>query len=79
MKALVLDDDNEVCTFIASVLEESGVAYEIFLDPLQALARMDSADYDFAFIDIGLPNMDGLEFSKRFKERYPESDIVFIT
>jgi len=79
MKALVLDDDNEVCTFIASVLEESGVAYEIFLDPLQALERMNGTDYDFAFIDIGLPNMDGLEFSKRFKERYPESDIVFIT
>ncbi len=37
MKALILDDDNEVCEFIASVLEESGVAYEIFLDPLQAL------------------------------------------
>ena len=79
MKALILDDDNEVCTFIASVLEESSVAYEIFLDPLQALARMNSTDYDFAFIDIGLPNMDGLEFSKRFKVRYPESDIVFIT
>ena len=79
MKALVLDDDKEVCTLIASVLEESGVAYEIFQDPLQALARMNGADYDFAFIDIGLPNMDGLEFSKRFKEKYPESDIVFIT
>jgi nitrogen-specific signal transduction histidine kinase len=23
--------------------------------------------------------MDGLEFSRRFKERYPESDVVFIT
>ena len=79
MKALVLDDDNAVCEFIASVLEESGVDYEIFLDPLQALMSMNGNDYDFAFVDIGLPNMDGLEFSKRFKDRYPESDIVFIT
>ena len=79
MKALVLDDDNAVCEFIASVLEESGVGYEIFLDPLQALMSMNGNYYDFAFVDIGLPNMDGLEFSKRFKDRYPESDIVFIT
>lgn len=79
MKALVLDDDNAVCEFIASVLEESGVDYEIFLDPLQALMSMNGNYYDFAFVDIGLPNMDGLEFSKRFKDRYPESDIVFIT
>ena len=79
MKALVLDDDRAVCEFIASILEESGVAYATFLDPLQALASMNGDDYDFAFVDIGLPNMDGLEFSKRFKEKYPESDIVFIT
>lgn len=79
MKALILDDDNEVCEFIASVLKESGVACEIFLDPLQALGSMNSNKYDFAFVDIGLPKMDGLEFSRRFKERYPESDVVLIT
>ena len=79
MKALILDDDNEVCEFIASVLKESGVAYEIFLDPLQALGSMNGNKYDFAFVDIGLPKMDGLEFSRRFKERYPESDVVFIS
>jgi DNA-binding NtrC family response regulator len=79
MKALVLDDDNAVCEFLSSVLEESDVASDIFLDPLQALTSMNGNHYDFAFVDIGLPNMDGLQFSKRFKERYPESDIVFIT
>ena len=79
MKALILDDDKEVCEFIASVLEESGVAYEIFLDPLQALECMNGSNYDFAFVDIGLPNMDGLEFSKLFKKSCPECDIVFIT
>jgi len=79
MKALILDDDNEVCEFIASVLKESGVAYEIFLDPLQALGSMNGNKYDFAFVDIGLPKMDGLEFSRRFREKSPESDIVFIS
>jgi DNA-binding NtrC family response regulator len=79
MKALVLDDDSAVCEFIGSVLEESGVAYESFLDPLQALASMNDGPYDFAFVDIGLPKMDGIEFSKRFKKKFPDSDIVFIT
>ena len=79
MKALILDDDKEVCEFIASILEESGVAYEIFLDPLQVFSSMNGNSYDFAFIDIGLPNMDGLEFSKRFRKMYPDCDIVFIT
>jgi len=76
MKALVLDDDIAVCEFIGSVLEESGVAYEVFVDPLAALDSMNGSQYDFAFVDIGLPKMDGIEFSKRFKEKYPESDVV---
>lgn len=79
MKALILDDDKTVCESIAAVLDESGVAYRVFLDPLQALASMGEDQYDFAFVDIGLPNMDGFEFSKRFKQKYPTSDIVFIT
>ena len=79
MKALVLDDDAAVCEFLSSVLEESEVDHDVFLDPLQALTSMNGNHYDFAFVDIGLPNMDGLQFSKHFKEKYPESDIVFIT
>lgn len=79
MKALVLDDDNMVCELIGSVLQESGVAYKTFADPVKALKSMNGDHYDFAFVDIGLPNMDGLEFSRRFKEKYPESDIVLIT
>lgn len=80
MKALILDDEKPICHIIASVIEHWGVRYDIFFDPLQAIAALKEAwDYDFAFVDIGLPNMDGLAFSKHFKTRCPEADIVFIT
>ncbi len=79
MKALVLDDDMALCRIIASVLDESNIVYDIFQDPLKAIEAMDVGEYDFAFVDIGLPHMDGLEFSKRFKEKCPHTDIVFIT
>ena len=79
MKGLILDDHEEVAKYIGSVLEQSGVNYEIFLNPAEALEDMGKEEYDFAFIDIKLPFMDGLSFSRRFKDRFPEADIIFIT
>lgn len=79
MRGLILDDDRDVCEHIGSVLQESGVDYEIFQDPVEALVDMNGGKYDFAFVDINLPNMDGLSFSRRFKAKFPNADIVFIT
>ena len=79
MKGLILDDDRAICEYIASVLEESAVDYQVFLDPVEALDEMAGHEYDFAFVDINLPNMDGLEFSRHFKDRFPEADVIFIT
>ena len=79
MKALILDDEMMLCHIIESVLDEKGVAFDSYQDPIEALASINDTEYDFIFVDIGLPNMNGLEFSKHFKQRQPWSDIVFIT
>lgn len=79
MKGLILDDDHAVCDCIASSLEASAVEYRAFVDPIAALEKMRSSKYDFAFVDIQLPNMNGLEFSKRFRDAFPEADVIFIT
>ena len=79
MRGLILDDDKDVCEYIGSVLQESGVDYKIFLDPMEALVDMKAGKYDFAFVDINLPNMDGLSFSRHFKAKFSDADIIFIT
>lgn len=79
MKGLILDDDRAICDYIASALVQSGVDYRIFQDPVEALGAIGRGPYDFGFVDIHLPNIDGLEFSRRFKKQWPEADIIFIT
>jgi DNA-binding NtrC family response regulator len=79
MKALILDDEIMLCEIIGSVLDGKGVAFDSYQDPIDALESINDTEYDFVFVDIGLPNMNGIEFSKHFKQRQPWSDIVFIT
>ena len=79
MKGLIVDDHKESAQFIGSVLEQSGVNYDIFLNPKDALKNIEENEYDFAFVDIKMPLMDGLSFSRRFKKQFPEADIIFIT
>ncbi len=79
MRGIILDDELALCQIIASVLDEMGVAYSMFQDPLKALESMNGTEYDFAFVDIGLPGMDGLEFAKRLRQKFAKADIVFIT
>ena len=79
MKSLIIDDEPTLCEIVSSVLAMNHISYESYQDPVEALPAIEDNCFDFAFIDIGLPSMDGLEFGKRFKEKCPDSDVVFVT
>lgn len=79
MDALVLDDDPNACECITSALTDCGVSCESFPDPVEALHRAEKRRFDIAFVDINLPKMDGMAFSRGLKDKLPGIDIVFVT
>jgi signal transduction histidine kinase/ActR/RegA family two-component response regulator len=54
---------------IQKLLESRGYACDVVANGREALAAVERADYDLLLIDCQMPEMDGYEFTRRFRER----------
>ncbi len=76
---LVIDDDADICDSLTKVLEQQG--YEVLTagsgEEAVAIARQRACQ--MAFIDVRLPNIDGLETLLRLKEMNPDMLPIMMT
>jgi DNA-binding response OmpR family regulator len=63
-RALVVDDDENSRDLISDILDRLGVEAECADDGRTAMAALEENDYDILFLDINLPDMNGLEILK---------------
>lgn len=75
LKILVLDDDKSTVLFIENVIARSKVECLIYSagNGAAALDLIKSDQFDIAFIDIWLPDMNGLEILDRIKKINPDT------
>ena len=67
-RVLLVDDNHDSREMYRAVLRAQGHDVREAADGERALAVLDSADLDVAFIDIGLPGgMDGYELARRIR------------
>jgi len=80
-KVMVLEDDEDVSRAIARKLRSDGFAIEEAVDPLPVLARLDAGDgdWDVVILDMGLPNMSGLDVLHRFREAGAHAAVIMLT
>jgi CheY-like chemotaxis protein len=78
LRALIVDDNADGAEMLAAALGAKGIETRVATDPLAALQI--AADYtpDVAFLDIGLPLMDGYELAARLKSMPPLADTRFV-
>ena len=76
---LIVDDDADICQTLTDVLKLQG--YEVLVAGSGEEAVMIAQDKDFqmAFIDVKLPNIDGLETFLRLKEINPDILTIMMT
>jgi DNA-binding NtrC family response regulator len=78
-RILVVDDEESVADAFRTMLQEEGYSVRTAGSASRALAEVERADWDLAFVDLKLPDMDGLELLKKLKSRRPSLVAVVIT
>lgn len=64
IKAIIIDDDEITCELISSYLSKNeGVILDrVFTNPIGAVSYIKENDIDLVFLDIEMPNINGIEF-----------------
>jgi two-component SAPR family response regulator len=81
LKAIIVDDEYPSCLKMEKLLKESGLAEvaDKFTEPLKALEFLKKTKMDAVFLDIEMPDMDGIELASRIMDIHDNMAFVFVT
>ncbi|MEO5358442.1 MAG: sigma-54 dependent transcriptional regulator [Nitrospirae bacterium YQR-1] len=79
MKILVVDDEIGICRSLEMLFTKEGYNACSYNTGAQALSAAAEREFHVAFVDLKLPDMDGLDLIKHIKERLPSIQIIVIT
>jgi len=77
-KVLVVEDDSTVRNLITTALKSNNYAYITAHNGVSALAAATTQQPDIVFLDLGLPDMDGVEIIKRIRS-WSQMPIIVIS
>ncbi|MFC5458602.1 hybrid sensor histidine kinase/response regulator [Massilia niabensis] len=77
-RLLIVDDNVDAAESLGVLLRAEGHAVRVATDPFQALGMALADPPDLYVLDIGLPNMDGYELSRRLHAQPASADAVFV-
>lgn len=64
-KAIVIDDEPDICELMTESLKEVGLKVTSFTNPLNALEKMKEEYFDIVVCDFVMPEMNGGELKKQ--------------
>lgn len=76
---LVVDDERGIRTSLSGVLKDEGYEVSVAEDGFQALKMIVRESPDLIFLDIWMPEMDGIETLKGIKQKYPDVAVIMIS
>ena len=79
LEILILDDEPIVGQRLKAALEKEGHCAEIFVDPIQAVARLEDKMFDIVVTDIRMDDMDGIEILELVRKKNDRTKVIMIT
>jgi len=79
MRVAVIDDEESACRLIKMALEQDGFEVETFLTGHLFLVRLEENPFHIAFIDLQLPDLDGLKILNLIKQFNEDIEALIVT
>ena len=76
---LIVEDEEKVANFIKKGLQIQGLLCDIAFSGKQALELFNLNSYDLIILDLGLPDISGLEVCKKVREKDKNIPILILT
>jgi two-component system, NtrC family, nitrogen regulation response regulator NtrX len=76
---LIVEDNASFRELIREVFGYLGYRVSEASNGQEGLALMEQASINLAIVDLEMPQMNGLEFTKRVKERNPKFPVIMVT
>ena len=79
MRVLLIEDDQRLVDSLGSQLREAGFAVDVSTDGVEGLYVGEEFPIDLAIIDLGLPELPGLEVIRKLRERGRDFPMLVLT
>lgn len=79
IKILMVEDDTEITQLLQTYLPKYSIDIFSVSSPLVALEKLQIEKFDLILLDLGLPQMDGLELCKIIKQQNPNQPVIIST
>lgn len=76
---LVVDDDRGIRSLLNIILTSEGYDVTEAANAAQALKKTDDESIDMITLDLGLPDMDGLDVLERIKHDHPDLPVAILS
>ena len=76
---LIIDDDPNLCRTLALILTRAGYRVTTATHAYEALQYLQADAYDLVFLDLKMPDIDGLTLLPEIHRCYPEMPVLILT
>jgi CheY-like chemotaxis protein len=73
---LLVDDDDQLRTMLGEVLRRAGYDVRVARDGVEATNSYRAAPTDLILTDLIMPEKEGLEMIREFRQEYPQARII---
>ena len=79
MRILLAEDERSLARALVRMLEKNNYAADAVFNGEDALAYLESGDYDAAILDIMMPRMDGITVLKKLRQQGNPVPVIMLT